>query len=150
MVGAGAAYVETAGLETMGSREAKGNMTMEPHRKRLSPAQRREIYGKTGGHCAYCGTTLTFKEMQVDHVVPLRRGGSDTLDNMLPACRSCNRYKGSCTLEGFREMLENQPYVLMRDSVTYQIAVRYGLVKPSPHQVMFYFEKPKEADCEPE
>lgn len=29
----------------------------------------------------------------------LRKGGADALDNMLPACRSCNHYKGSLTVE---------------------------------------------------
>ncbi len=33
------------------------------------------------------------------------------------------------------------PNVLARDNVTYQIAVRYGLVDPKPHPVVFYFEQ---------
>ncbi|MEG0780029.1 MAG: HNH endonuclease signature motif containing protein, partial [Oscillospiraceae bacterium] len=79
--------------------------------------------------------------MQVDHVVPLKRGGVDEFENMLPACRSCNHYKSSMTLDGFRAALERMPGVLMRDSVTYKNAVRFGLVAPSPHKVRFYFEK---------
>ena len=67
--------------------------------------------------------------------------GEDTLDNMLPACRSCNHYKSRSTLEGFRKMVENMPTVLMRDSVTYKNAVRFGLVTPTPHPVKFYFEQ---------
>ena len=67
--------------------------------------------------------------------------GGDTLDNMLPACRSCNHYKSKSTLEGFRRMVESMPAVLMRDSVTYRNAVRFGLVTPAPHPVTFYFER---------
>ncbi len=67
--------------------------------------------------------------------------GEDTLDNMLPACRSCNHYKSRSTLEGFRKMVENMPTVLMRDSVTYKNAVRFGLVTPTPHPVKFYSEQ---------
>ena len=103
-----------------------------------------EIYSKTGGCCAYCGCELRFEDMQVDHVVPLNgwsEKGSDTLDNMLPACRSCNHYKSRSTLEGFRKMVEAMPDVLMRDSVTYKNAVRFGLVEPKPHKVVFYFER---------
>lgn len=111
-------------------------------RRRLSPAERQQVYDKTGGHCAYCGEEITLSQMQVDHVKSLYgENGTDTLDNMLPACRSCNHYKGSCTLEGFREMLGKMPDTLMRDSVTYKNAVRYGLVIPQPHKVVFYFEK---------
>lgn len=117
-----------------------------PNRKsrRLTNAERIEIYKKTDGHCAYCGCELDFGAMQVDHVVPLNgwnEQGEDTLDNMLPACRSCNHYKSRSTLEGFRRMLEAMPDVLMRDSVTYKNAVRFGLVIPQPHPVTFYFEK---------
>ena len=38
-------------------------------------------------------------------------------------------------------MVENMPDVLMRDSVTYMNAVRFGLVTPTPHPVKFYFEQ---------
>lgn len=113
-------------------------------RRRLKPEERKQVYNKTFGHCAYCGAEITINQMQVDHVIPLNGwhiSGPDTLDNMLPACRSCNHYKSSSDLESFRKMLEDQPHVLSRDSVTYQIAVRYGLVQPNPHPVQFYFEK---------
>lgn len=121
-------------------------------RRRLSRLERMEIYSKTGGCCAYCGCDLRFDDMQVDHVVPLNgwsEKGSDTPDNMMPACRSCNHYKSRSTLEGFRKMLEAIPDVLMRDSVTYKNAVRFELVEPKPHKVVFYFErlrKPTEED----
>jgi 5-methylcytosine-specific restriction endonuclease McrA len=42
------------------------------------------------GRCAYCGDAAT----QRDHVIPLVRGGSHTLDNLVPACGPCNRSKG--------------------------------------------------------
>ena len=113
-------------------------------RRRLTAKERREVYDKMHGHCAYCGCDLRFEDMQVDHIIPLEGWsvkGSDTLDNMFPACRSCNHYKSRSPLESFRKMLENMPYALMRDSVTYKNAVRYGLVVPKPHPVVFYFEE---------
>lgn len=54
-------------------------------RKKLSNTERQKIYDKCKGHCAYCGCELEYRDMQVDHVIPLRRGGSDDVDNMLPA-----------------------------------------------------------------
>jgi len=119
-------------------------MTEYVKRRRLAPEERKAVYNKTNGHCAYCGIEITFKQMQVDHVIPINGWhipGPDTLDNMLPTCRSCNHYKSRSDLEGFRKMLEDQLHVLMRDNVTYQIAVRYGLVNPNPQPVVFYFEK---------
>lgn len=112
-----------------------------PDRRRLSASERRAVYNKMPGHCAYCGCEIELREMQVDHVTPLRKGGTDTLDNMLPACRSCNHYKSTLTVQQFRQMVERMPATLMRDSVTYKNAVRFGLVAPTPHKVEFYFER---------
>jgi hypothetical protein len=39
--------------------------------------------------CAYCGDVAT----EVDHVYPKSKGGEDTLDNLVAACRSCNSRK---------------------------------------------------------
>jgi 5-methylcytosine-specific restriction endonuclease McrA len=41
--------------------------------------------------CAYCGATDT--PLQRDCVLPISRGGRYTLDNVVPACRSCNASK---------------------------------------------------------
>ena len=110
-------------------------------RGKISPAKRKKVYDKCGGHCAYCGCKLAYEDMQVDHKKPISQGGSDTIKNMLSACRSCNHRKGSSSLESFREQVEHFPAVLDRDSVTYKNAVRFGLVIPNPHKVTFYFEK---------
>lgn len=99
------------------------------------------VYNKCNGHCAYCGCELEYKAMQVDHVISLHTGGEDTLDNMLPACRSCNHYKSSMSLETFRKCLERIPIVLERDCVTYKIAHRFGIVQPVKEKVKFYFEE---------
>lgn len=116
-------------------------------RKKLSKVERQRMYEKYNGHCAYCGYELEYKDMQVDHVEPLKRGGEDELNNMLPACRSCNHYKHTLTVEEFRQYLSGISHRLMRDSVTFQIAIRYGLVRHMGDNVTFYFErceKPKE------
>lgn len=110
-------------------------------RRRLTPKERQAVYNLTGGKCAYCGEPIAFADMQVDHVIPLRKGGADALDNMLPACRSCNHYKGSLTVEQFRKTVERMPEVLARDNVTYKNAVRFGLVCPVPRPVTFCFER---------
>lgn len=113
-------------------------------RKQLSKQERLRVYEKCNGHCAYCGCELTLKDMQVDHIIALsiiNDDKSETFLNYLPACRSCNHYKSTMSLETFRRMIERMPDVLMRDSVTYKNAVRFGLVTPTPHKVEFYFEK---------
>ena len=75
-------------------------------RKVWTASQRREVYNRFGGHCAYCGTPIPFDEMQIDHMLSLHNHGSDTMDNLLPACRDCNYYKGGCNPDGFRKRLK--------------------------------------------
>lgn len=116
-------------------------MYKPPARRRLSKAERQAVYEKCGGHCAYCGCEITIQQMQVDHVQPISVSGEDTLDNMLPACRSCNYYKGAEPLHIFRRYIERFCDTLARDSVTYRNAVRFGMVIPAPHPVTFYFER---------
>lgn len=118
-----------------------------PKRKKLTKEQRMAVYNKFGGRCAYCGCEIDIKDMQVDHIESLERGGADDINNMYPACRSCNHYKHTYTLEDFRKALERMPSVLMRDSVTYKIAVRFGIIKHIANpKVVFYFEKERERE----
>ncbi len=44
--------------------------------------------------CAYCGVV---KKLTRDHNVPLTRGGSNYISNIVPACGSCNSKKGTLT-----------------------------------------------------
>lgn len=117
-------------------------------RRRLSILERKHVYEKCKGHCAYCGEKLDMKDMQIDHIVPLCRGGKDELENMLPACRSCNHYKRTSSIEGFREMIEKIPDKLERDSYIYRIGRRYGNVTSNKKAIGFYFEKMKEGQNE--
>lgn len=127
-------------IETKINKTQRGENMRES--QRLTVKDRRTVYDKMGGRCAYCGEILDYKDMQVDHFLPVRGGEDrDNLDNMLPACRSCNHYKRGNTLEGWRKMLEATPTVLERDCYTYRQAVRFGMVTPTPRKVVFYFEK---------
>lgn len=65
----------------------------------------------------------------------------DGLENMLPACSSCNRYKSTFDLEMFRQMLLRIPKRLARDVSTYNIAKRFGMVEEHEEPIRFYFEK---------
>ena len=65
-------------------------------------AKKHSILNKTAGHCAYCGCTLNVQNMTRDHVVAKSRGGISDIDNLMPACRSCNLLKGDDTLDSFR------------------------------------------------
>jgi 5-methylcytosine-specific restriction endonuclease McrA len=44
--------------------------------------------------CLYCGHPVEFGKMTVDHVRTFRNGGTNTYDNLLPCCGTCNSKKG--------------------------------------------------------
>lgn len=52
-----------------------------------------------GRACAYCGDRA--ERLEVEHMVPLSRGGHDRLENMTLACRDCNQRKGTKTPSEF-------------------------------------------------
>jgi len=41
--------------------------------------------------CVYCGE---IKTLEMDHIIPISKGGDHTKENIVPACRSCNAKKG--------------------------------------------------------
>ena len=73
-----------------------------------------EIYDKTNGYCRYCGKKLAWRNYgflgaratwEVDHGIPLSRGGSDYFRNLWSACIDCNREKGDMTTREYRSYL---------------------------------------------
>jgi len=59
-------------------------------------------FADLGSRCFYCGVQ---GKLTIDHDVPLSRGGTDYIDNILPACRSCNSRKNKKTGAEFIEWL---------------------------------------------
>lgn len=47
----------------------------------------------SSGRCYYCNKTVNPKELTMDHIVPLIRGGKSTKSNIVPACKDCNNRK---------------------------------------------------------
>lgn len=45
------------------------------------------------GVCHYCGQIKTPKELTMDHIVPISRGGKSTKGNVVSACKACNTAK---------------------------------------------------------
>ena len=45
------------------------------------------------GTCWYCGEKVGFKNLTMDHIIPLSRGGRSTKDNLVPCCKACNTKK---------------------------------------------------------
>ena len=55
---------------------------------------RKQLKEEWNHRCAYCNYQEKHKELTIDHIKPLKKGGDDSYTNLLPACRSCNLSKG--------------------------------------------------------
>ncbi|MCW2793190.1 MAG: hypothetical protein JWO76_2288 [Nocardioides sp.] len=91
----------------------------------LSDAQWDALRAAWGG-CAYCGATGI--PLQRDCVLPLSRGGRYTLDNIVPACGSCNASKCNDEVTGWlrRRRLDERAFLVRH------LEVRSTLAPPAP------------------
>ncbi len=62
--------------------------------------------------CAYCSKKLSISSVTKDHVLPVSRGGSDTLNNVVASCTECNARKADRTPEEARMPLRVYPRAL--------------------------------------
>lgn len=58
-------------------------------------ALRDTVFARDNHTCRYCGAHGV--SLQCDHVTPISRGGSNDLDNLATACKSCNQSKHNKT-----------------------------------------------------
>ena len=58
----------------------------------VRPRDLNRLLGRQIGQCAYCSVDLG-ENFEFDHVVPVSRGGSHSIGNLVAACRKCNRSK---------------------------------------------------------
>ena len=105
---------------------------------------RQAVFEMFGGRCAYCGRELTSgpkgdSAYQADHLYPKYLGGADGIENRVPACRLCNYYKRTLSVEQFREQLALIPGRLERH-MTYRLAVAHKLIIPTGNKPTFLLD----------
>lgn len=109
---------------------------------RITKRMREYLYRKMQGRCAYCGQKIDISEMQIDHILPVSRGGSDNIDNLICSCQSCNHYKRAANLPEFRKKIFTMIDRLKKDYV-FKVALRYGMITLNNVDDNFYFERLK-------
>ncbi len=83
----------------------------------LSAAGKREykktLYGKNEGHCAGCGMHYHLNILEMNHVIPKAKGGTDHADNFQLLCSRCNRRKGRRSHADLMADLSRKPQVTL-------------------------------------
>ncbi|MGZ5373709.1 MAG: HNH endonuclease [Aeromicrobium sp.] len=80
------------------------------------------------GGCAYCGASD--KPLQRDCVLAISRGGRYTLDNIAPACGSCNASKCNDEVTGWlrRKRFDERAFLLRQLEIRAALALRFAAV----------------------
>ena len=77
--------------------------------KIYEPYNRRNVYRRDEGECQYCGKTITYPKMTIDHVNPRALGGKTNWTNIVTSCKKCNTLKDCVPLDETGMKLRNQP-----------------------------------------
>ena len=70
---------------------------------------RENIYKRDGHRCQYCGRQFGPKDLTLDHVIPVSRGGIKSWTNIVTACRDCNQRKANKTPREANMELSERP-----------------------------------------
>ncbi len=65
----------------------------------MPPLNNPTLFRRDGQLCMYCGVRHRVSDLSRDHVTPVSRGGADTWNNVVSACKRCNNHKGDRTPE---------------------------------------------------
>lgn len=94
-------------------------------RTKINDKLRFEVFRRDGYTCQYCGKSATEAELEIDHVIPVSKGGKNEISNLKTACKSCNAGKkaGNVVYKGdkLKKLLEIVPgadkdeLILVRD-----------------------------------
>ena len=97
----------------------------------LTPAQWLAIMD-AWARCAYCGDVE--KALQRDCVLPISRGGRYTLDNVVPACGSCNASKSNDEVTGWlrRKKLDEKAFLVRHHDIQTALALQFAAPATAP------------------
>lgn len=56
---------------------------------------RQAVFERDNYTCQYCGRSCEKAELEIEHVIPISKGGNNDIRNLATACSECNRSKGA-------------------------------------------------------
>ena len=142
--------------------DKRGNQIFAHRRKStgyISGSIRYEVLKRSKFHCELCGISAADKALEVDHIIPRNKGGSDDFSNLQSLCYSCNAMKRDLDDTDFRAVRESYDHrepdclfcnsscerVLAENELAYvfldgfPVSAGHSLIVPKRH-VSSYFE----------
>lgn len=99
---------------------------------RPSAAVRIRVMKRDRFMCTYCGVSGNNAELEIDHIIPISKGGSNHMSNLTTSCRACNMKKGVGLLEKmnngkigneFNALLDKPVHMLKDGQISYQAII---------------------------
>ena len=75
--------------------------------KNKVPFTKKNVFIRDGYKCQYCGSN---NELTIDHITPASRGGKNSFENCVAACKPCNNKKNNRTPSEAHMYLRKTPY----------------------------------------
>ncbi len=86
----------------------------------LTKKIRFEVFKRDGFKCVYCGNTPPKVLLEVDHVIPVSKGGTNQIDNLVCSCYDCNRGKSANELTNLPETIQTKADLLKLKTKQYK------------------------------
>jgi len=126
-------------------------LASEQQRPERGTALGKMLWERQGGECFYCASTITYfrkraTSLEVDHKMPISRGGDDDVANLVAACKPCNSLKGAMTDDEFRNRFPVESLVAnccekrSSQSATNVVALRDHAAKSATREATFQME----------
>ena len=71
------------------------NAICRVERGKVSNKMRFSIYKRDGYRCRKCGITDRYSTLEIDHIIPIAKGGKSIYNNLQTLCHNCNKNKGN-------------------------------------------------------
>lgn len=101
-------WVATVTLMLCVPRVIKTNITTNGFSKKIL-LTRKNIFWRDNSKCQYCGKKINSKELTIDHIIPMSKGGKTVWENVVSACKGCNSIKADYMLEKTNLKLIKKP-----------------------------------------
>lgn len=116
-------YIRSVQTQVPAPAVVKMKRYIKPRTHRGVRLSRDNIFLRDDQTCQYCAKKFPIKELTLDHVHPVSRGGGKSWENLTTACHPCNRKKGNRTPSEAHMPLLSKPLKLAW-SPTFDVQVK--------------------------
>lgn len=118
---------------------------MATKRKTLTKKVRFEVFKRDSFKCQYCGAAAPEVLLEVDHITPVSKGGTNEILNLITSCFDCNRGKSSRKIDDKSEVVKQKQQMDQlnekRNQLKMMMEWRNGLEKLEEEKFSLLMEK---------